>query len=293
MTSDHTPEQDPDDGWDETIVVHRPAAESDPDADAGELDETVVLDRSAASAPAAEAVSGDEGEAASGEGELDETVVVDRPSRETVLATDDRGADIDDTLVSPRSSVPAGVEAAVGPVEAGLDATRVVHHDDEPVDATRVVRRDGGEEADGADEADDTIIARRAGAEPPAVVAGSTGPDAPPRSPRTQLAPTRRSLRAVRTPIVLPSGTAGSERAAAALGADAVVRYRPRPIPAPPAPGPDFGSGPEATRAEAPSMRSVRRATRSAGWIAVGSIVGACIVSVVGLLIIVTAVVTG
>ncbi|ERK73093.1 hypothetical protein N136_00543, partial [Leifsonia aquatica ATCC 14665] len=58
----------------------------------------------------------------------------------------------------------------------------------------------------------------------------------------------------------------------------------PRPIPAPPAPGPDLGSGPDATRAEAPSMSSVRHSSRRAGWITVAGIAGACVVSIGGLI---------
>ncbi|GIT82111.1 hypothetical protein LLS1_37800 [Leifsonia sp. LS1] len=230
--------------------------------------------------------------------------------------------DLDDTVVPPRAAAPQELETVPIPGadtdidddtvgRATLDATRVVHRHDGPLDATRVVRRDDEAHDDPFDatrvvrrdddddedeqESDDTIIARRPVGTVSGDIAGSPVPSAPVASPtaRAQLAPTRRSLRAKRTPIVLPSGTAASERAAAALGADAVVRYEPRPIPEPPAPGPDLGSGPEATRAATPSMRSVRRATRSAGWIALGSIVGACVVSIVGLIVIVTTVVGG
>ncbi|UAJ80485.1 hypothetical protein IT072_05520 [Leifsonia sp. ZF2019] len=230
--------------------------------------------------------------------------------------------DLDDTVVPPRAAAPQELETVPIPGadtdtdsdvdddtvgRATLDATRVVHRHDGPLDATRVVRRDDEAHDDpfdatrvvrrdeDEDESDDTIIARRPVGTVSGDIAGSPVPSAPVASPtaRAQLAPTRRSLRAKRTPIVLPSGTAASERAAAALGADAVVRYEPRPIPEPPAPGPDLGSGPEATRAATPSMRSVSRATRSAGWITLGSIVGACVVSIVGLIVIVTTVVGG
>ena len=201
----------------------------------------------------------------------------ERPLLDAVEAERTTERDLDDTVVTPRPAL-----------EPALDRTRVVDHDDDPIDATRVVQRQTGDESD---ESDDTIIVRRTAAralDDPSPASPSPSSPSPASPARAQLPPTRRSLRAQRTPITLPSGTAASERAAAALGADAVVRYEPRPVPAPPEPGPDLGSGPEATRAEAPSMRSVRRASRSAGWIAVGSIAGACVVSVVGLVVIVS-----
>lgn len=40
-------------------------------------------------------------------------------------------------------------------------------------------------------------------------------------------------------------------------------------------------------------MRSVRRASRKAGWIAVGGILGACVVSVAGLIAVAGAVFAG
>ncbi|MFF2052857.1 hypothetical protein ACFVU2_14740 [Leifsonia sp. NPDC058194] len=228
---------------DETIVVRRGEPEREPEPEP--VDETIVVHRPQP---------------------VDETVVVERPDAQPE-------PELDDTIVTPRP-------------DPELDATRVVHREEEGedgVEATRVVHRP--DDDDDADDADDTVIGRRSPAPAEAAPHAAVAPAVPPRTPapRTPAPRTRRSLRAQRTPIVLPTSVSASARAAEAVGANAVDAYAPRPIPAPPAPGPDLGSGPDATRAEAPSMSSVRRSSRKAGWVVLAVIAGACVVSIGGL----------
>ncbi|WP_313540981.1 hypothetical protein [Leifsonia aquatica] len=283
--ADPEPEPEP---LDETVVVHRPEPEPEPEP----IDETVVVQRDV---PEPEPEPEPE--------PLDETVVVRRaapPSESTA----EHGATVAPVVppVVPRLAVapvppapdpepepePEPDDTIVTPrplTEPKLDATRVVHREEsDEVEATRVVHRPDddaetpADDSDDSDDSDDTVIARRAAN---TAAAGSEAPVVPPRTPVPR---TRRSLRAQRTPIVLPTSVSPSTRAAEAVGANAVDTYEPRPIPAPPAPGPDLGSGPDATRAEAPSMSSVRRSSRKAGWITVAGIAGACVVSIGGLI---------
>jgi hypothetical protein len=90
----------------------------------------------------------------------------------------------------------------------------------------------------------------------------------------------RGSARRIR--ITLPDETVLSPRASEGAGVGPADRYRPRQIPAPPriehlAPGPD------ASRAAAPAMPSVVRASRGIGRWALLAAVTACVVAVAGL----------
>jgi hypothetical protein len=109
------------------------------------------------------------------------------------------------------------------------------------------------------------------------VVAGGAirepGPPEPAPAPR-------RAARRMR--ITLPDDTPVSERAVEGTGSGAVERYEPRAIPAPPEIE-ALPSGPDATRADAPGMPSVTRASRSAGRRALLIAGAACVVSVAGL----------
>jgi hypothetical protein len=294
-----------------------------------EVDETVVVRRDVGEAPQ-DGDGDDDGDDAD---ELDETIVVGRivsPAEPVAPPLTPRLAFAPVTPPAPATAAPAPENQPASesePIDA-LESTRVVRHDDELDDsllATRVVHHDAddGPEAPVAvdpgldDDADDTRVVRRRDRrenpdtpasdplpddgdtlirERPALTDGPEAPFAPASGGGRrggQLPTTRRALRAQRTPVVLPAGLPPSARAAEAPGVDVVESYRPRPIPAPPEPGPELPTGPEATRAEAPSMHSVSRASRRAGWGAVAAIAGACVVSVVGLVVVALAVFAG
>jgi hypothetical protein len=122
-----------------------------------------------------------------------------------------------------------------------------------------------------ADESDGTIVVGRRRANTSSKSApASTG---------------RRGRRRITLPPVEPGfGPAAVE----AVGPGAISAYSPREIQPPPPSAPLVPLGPDATRAPAPSMPSVGKRSRSFGMIAVGGFALACVVSVVGLGVIVT-----
>jgi hypothetical protein len=130
-----------------------------------------------------------------------------------------------------------------------------VFEDDDALEGTLVVGRAGTDAAP----ADGTLVV-------PAGIA--------PRRPR------RGSARQVR--ITLPDETVLSPRAAEGAGVGPVDRYRPRQIPAPPRIE-HLPPGPDASRAAAPAMPSVVRASRGMGRWALAAGLLACVVAVAGL----------
>jgi hypothetical protein len=90
----------------------------------------------------------------------------------------------------------------------------------------------------------------------------------------------RGSARRIR--ITLPDETVLSPRASEGSGVGPVDRYRPRQIPAPPRIE-HLEPGPDASRATAPAMPSVVRASRGIGRWALLAAIAACVVAVAGL----------
>lgn len=82
-----------------------------------------------------------------------------------------------------------------------------------------------------------------------------------------------------------PGGAQSS--AVLASGPGAVTAYTPRAIPPPPSPAPEIALGPEATRADAPSMPSVAKSAHRTTLFAFGALAAAVVISVVGLIVIV------
>jgi len=203
--------------------------------------------------------------------EIDETVVIGVPAGTPAPPEDDD--ELDGTIVVDRSRPDAGF----GPDDDadGVDRTIVVdrgHPDDGELDRTIVVDR-------GADsDVDRTVVVERGETDRTVVI-----PDGRIRAVGIpDPAPTRRRT-ARRMRITLPDDTPVSERASEGPGVGAVERYEARAIPAPP----DveiLPAGPEATRAPAPGMPSVARASRRAGRRALLIAAAACVVGIAGLI---------
>jgi hypothetical protein len=90
----------------------------------------------------------------------------------------------------------------------------------------------------------------------------------------------RGSARRIR--ITLPDETVLSPRVSEGSGVGPADRYRPRQIPAPPRIE-HLDPGPDASRAAAPAMPSVARASRGIGRWALLAAIAACVVAVAGL----------
>jgi len=175
-----------------------------------------------------------------------------------------------------------------------LVVDRVRHRADDPHDGTVVVDRAGAPAGHDDDDDDDngdgdgTIVAGRRRAHQEQSDGTIVVPRAPTEKSRSASRPlpdSRRGRRRITLPPVEPGF--GPEPVDA-VGAGAVDSYTPRPIAAPPAAAPAIPLGADATRAPAPSMPSVSRRSGRLGAIALGGFVLACVVSVVGLAIIVT-----
>ncbi|QDZ14121.1 hypothetical protein [Humibacter ginsenosidimutans] len=180
--------------------------------------------------------------------EVDDTIVVPR-------------FDDDRTVVVRRPRAEHAVEAAVdaGPgvaAPAGLPTG-----DDETV-----MRADLGDETVVRGVASDATVVRPGRAAAEALTRSSTAAAA---------------TRAMR--VALPDRIAPSANAATGVGVDAVQAYRPRPIPAPPRTPVGAVGGERATRADAPGLPSVRRASRRTGFVALAWLAGACAVTIAGL----------
>lgn len=224
-----------------------------PDADSAPEDGTVVVDRS----------ESDDG-----------TVVVDRSEPDDGTVVVDRSEPDDGTVVVDRSEPDDGT---------------VVVDRSEPDDGTVVVDRS----APAHDVEDDgTVVVDRSAPDDGTVVVERPSAPAPP----TRRGPVMRTLprRGAKRDITLAPGSAGTNRTATlAAGAGAVAEYTSRDIPAPPAPAPVIELGPEASRAPAPSMPSVARHSRRQGTITILVFAGAILVSVVGLVLVIVALIGG
>ena len=105
----------------------------------------------------------------------------------------------------------------------------------------------------------------------------------PPRSSSVLGALPRRGQRRELTKA--PGGEAANHTAVLASGPGAVTAYTPRAIPDPPTISAISEAGPEATRADAPSMPSVARSATRWSRTALAAFAGACVVSVAGLIV--------
>ena len=175
-------------------------------------------------------------------------------------------------IVAPETGMPE-----TGAPETGApDETFVLDDRTVVVDETVVVERDA------------TVVVHRD--PPPGLELVDAAPGALPEAPGAPApAPARRGA-ARRTRIALPDETPASTRAVEGQGVGPLDRYVPRQIPQAPVLE-RLPEGPDATRAVAPSMPSVARASRRAGWRALVLAVAACVVAVGGLVLIVLALV--
>lgn len=168
------------------------------------------------------------------------------------------------------------------------DHTVVVDRDAEPEDHTVVVERGGEAE-------DRTVVVERGDGDRTVVVDRNASPDATvvvSRGAKAKRTPTKTPRG--RTRINLPPVEPGTvEQAILAPGPGAVAAYAPREIAPQPEASAPIELGPEATRAPAPSMPSVRRSSRRLGVIALVGFALACVVSVAGLAGILTMVLRG
>jgi hypothetical protein len=202
------------------------------------------------------------------------TTVVDRTGRSSLVPDDEH----EGTVVVDRS-VPAADEH-----EGTVVVDRSVPAADEH-EGTVVVDRSvpAADEHEGtvvvdrsvpaADEHDGTVVVPRPASEK------SKSASRPADSPR-------RGRRRITLPPVEPGF---GPDPVDAVGAGAVDAYQPRTIEPAPALAPQVPLGAEATRAPAPSMPSVRRRSAAFGAIAIGGFALACVISVAGLVLIVTA----
>jgi len=216
--------------------------------------------------------------AADGPVEVDDDETIVRPaSRPTAHSADgddnerttvvDRSDDDDRTTVVERSDLErSDVDERTTIVDRGDpdERTTVVDRGD-PDDRTTIVDR--GEATD-----DGTVVVGRG----KPVVRKPSASDA--------ALPSRRSKRRITLPPVEPGF---GREAVEAAGPGAISTYEPRLVPEPPTAPAAVDLGPDATRADAPSMPSVSRRSRRLGLIGLVGFAAACVLSVVGLGIIV------
>lgn len=201
--------------------------------------------------------------------EDDEATIV-RPARFSVEEGDE---DDEATIVRP---VRGGARAD-GDDDFDERTTVVDRTSTAPDDGTIVVDRISTAPDDG------TIIVDRSSAAPDdgTVVVSRDKPAA--RKPGVPGLPSRRSNK---RRITLPPVEPGFGREAVeASGPGAVSTYEPRLIPDVPQAAADVELGPEATRADAPSMPSVVKSSRRMGLIGIVGFALACVLSVAGLAI--------
>jgi len=245
----------PDDDDERTTVVDRSGSDEN-----DEGNETVVVDRSRHAAPMVDE-------------EHEGTVVVDRAAvgpveelHEGTVVVDRSAAAIEDvhegTVVVDRAAVAVDDEHD-GTVVVDRSAPAADEHD-----GTIVVDRS----APAADEHDGTVVVPRPASEK------SKSASRPADSPR-------RGRRRITLPPVEPGF---GPDPVDAVGVGAVDAYQPRSIEPAPALAPQIPLGADATRAPAPSMPSVRRRSAAFGAIAIGGFALACVISIVGLVLIVT-----
>jgi len=243
------------------------AASGDPLA-ASQLDEadegTVMVNRIATSPATAEAAADDDVD--------DGTVMVDR-----------RVAPDDGTVVVDRS------EPDEGTIMVDRSAGAADNHDD----GTIVVDRTGSHSSPQPSESDDgTVVVDRTGSSPSEPDDGTLVVERP--APPVKRGPVMRTLtRRGRREVTLAPGEGANKSATLAAGAGAVAEYTTRAILAAPVAAPVIELGPEASRANAPSMPSIAKQSRRRGLIALGLTAGAIVISIVGLVLVISALITG
>ena len=153
--------------------------------------------------------------------------------------------------------------------EGGEDRTVVVDRDDD----STVVDRD--EDHTVVIERDKTVVVdrQRRGKRPKL--------EAPAAHSVITLLPRRRGI------TVAPIEPGFGREAVEAIGPGVVETYVPREVAPPPAAGPAVPRGEDALRADAPSMPSVGRRSRKAGVLALLVFAGACVVSVIGVIVVI------
>jgi hypothetical protein len=259
-----TTEPEFDEDADETVVVN-PLTPATDDDDEG----TVVVDRPA---PDVEPEDG-------------ATVVVDRPAQDDI---DDEGTVVVDRPApddEPEDGATVVVERPAPDDEPEDGATVVVERDDP--DSTVVVDRSDSDSTVVVDRADSdsTVVVDRDGSAP--VVAAKS--DSPQRADSLRVLPRRGANRQ----ITRAPGVGAEKKGVVASGPGASGSYSPRAIPAPPPAPVEIPLGPEATRMDAPSMPSVSRHSRRLGRITMAVFAGSFLVSAVGLVLIVVALIRG
>jgi hypothetical protein len=268
VATNDSPDEDADEG---TVMVDRAVAPEDG---------TIVVDRSA---PDDGTVVVDRSSPEDG------TIVVDRSAPEDGTIVVDRSAPEDGTVVVDRSAPDDGT--VVVDRSAPDDGTVVVDRS-APDDGTVVVDRsapdDGTVVVDRSSPDDGTLVIDRAAPDDGTAVVER--PDAPAKRPPVMNAPTRRRNR---REVTLAPGAGANKEATLAAGPGAVAAYPARAILAPPSAAPIIELGPEASRADAPSMPSVAKQSRRRGLIALAVAGGAVVVSVIGLIAIVAALING
>lgn len=147
--------------------------------------------------------------------------------------------------------------------------------EDEDEDRTAVVDRD--EDRTVVIERDKTVVIdrRRRGSR------SSPEAEAPAADSVINLLPTRRGVR------VAPVEPGFGRQAVEAIGPNVVETYVPREIAPPPVAGPAVPRGEEALRAAAPTIASVERRSRTTGAVALVVFAAACVVSVVGVIVVI------
>ena len=223
------------------------------------------------------------------------TVVVDRsePDEHTVVV--DRSApappdEVDDGTVVVDRSEPD--ESTVVVDRSEPDESTVVVDRSEPDESTVVVDRSEPGESDEST----VVVDRSAPDDKTVVVEGRKADGQKPGAAKKASGPVMRTLprRGAKREVTLAPGVAGTnKKSRAASGPGAVAAYEARSIPAPPPPAPIVELGPESSRAHAPSMPSVARQSRRRGRIALVAFAVAIIVSVTGLVVIVSVLLGG
>lgn len=206
------------------------------------------------------------------EPEDDRTVVVGRPESEA-----------DETIIVSRGSDDGADRTVVVSREAVVDADETIvvsRRPDDASDSTVVVARSGVGDPD-----ETIVVARGANDSDKTAVAGRDS-----RRKPTSRAKGPRGRRRIALPPVDPGFT---PEVVVAAGPGAVQSYAPRKIPPPPGAAAPIELGEEATRAPAPQMPSVRRASKRMGVVAVAGFAVSCAVSVAGLTALIVAIVGG
>lgn len=213
-----------------------------------------------------------------------ETVVVDRstPAEDKTVVID-REDENDRTVVVERAkhAAPAGEDAEEGTVVVDRRPSRPRRSSaplpPEPLDAAAEGDQDDEDRTVVVDREDKTVVVERArrGRRP------KDGAAAPAADSVINLLPNRRGIK------VAPVEPGFGREAVEPIGPNVVETYVPREIAPAPGAAPAVPRGDEALRAEAPSMPSVTRRSRKAGAVTLLAFAGACVVSLIGVIVVI------